>query len=257
MKKSYTLQYIDSDSNVNKKYINLIYEHFDKVQITTDLYETFDFYHHYKPDIIILSSPLIYSDYEPFLKKVRKNYSTPIIIFIKPQDVINISSALNYNFNYSIIDSEYEKNINVSISEALMKVKLIEKLLVGYNQKFSTLEKNKAIIENSKIPTLITTGHIEGIKCNKSFLDFFNIEQKDVTKKLNENSFINNNELKQILRYKNITKEQKLTVDGKEYRCGIYILKKYELYMITFDSIMEGNNLIDFDLKFELETMLQ
>lgn len=257
MKKSYTLQYIDSNTHANKNYIELISNYFDTIEITTELYETFEYYHHYKPDIIVLSSNLLYDDYEPFLKKVKKNYSTPVIIFIEPQEVINISAALNYNFNYAIIDENKEQHIAHSIKEGLLKVKLIEKLLVGYNTKFSTLEKNKAIIENSQIPTLITTGHIEGIKCNKSFLNFFKMKQKDVNRRLNEKSFIDAEELNNILRYKNITKDQVLNIAGKAYTCKIYILQKYELYLITFDSLLEKNSLIDINLKKELETMLQ
>lgn len=257
MKKSYTLQYIDSNINANQHYIDLLSDSFDTIKITTELYETFEYYHHYKPDIVILSSNLLYEDYEPFLKKVKKNYSTPVIIFIEPKDVIHITAALNYNFNYTIIDDNKVQNIAKSVNDSLLKVKLIEKLLVGYNKKFSTLEKNKAVIENSQIPTLITTGHIEGIKCNKSFLNFFTMEQKDVNRRLNEESFIDSDELHNILKYKNITKEQVLKIAGKEHLCKIYILQKYELYLITFESLLKKNSLIDVNLKKDLETMLQ
>ena len=257
MEKSYTLQLIDNNPVINKRFEAILRTFFDKIEVTSDLYESFDYYHHYKPDIIVLASNRLFNDYEPFLKKVKKNYSTPVIIFIEPKEVMDMAQALNYNFNYAILDEQYEQNIKYTLSESLLKVKLIEKLLTGYNQKFSTLEKNKAIIENSHIPTLITNGDIENLKCNKSFLNYFNLKQETVNKKLEHKSFINQKELKDILKTQDLTQEQIIKINGREYQCKIYVLQKYELYLITFASLLSGNKLIDLQLKNELETMLQ
>ena len=256
MKKSYVVQFIGTDISMLKPYEDIIHKHIERIELTTDLYETFDFYHNAKPDMIILGSNKLYSDYEPFLKKVKRNYSTPVIIFIQSKELIDIASSLNYNFSYAILDDAYEQHIDSAMKTAVLKVRLIEKMLSGYNQKFSTLEKNKAIIENSHIPTLITTGHIKNLKCNKAFLKHFNLTQLNVNTRLDDPTFIDSDALKKLLTNKYITRNHTLKVNGKLYDCKIYTLKKYELFLITFESLFSGNKLIDLNLKKELETML-
>lgn len=256
MKKSYTLQFIGSNVHMLKPYESIIDQYVDRIEVTTDLYETFDFYHHAKPDVIILSSNELYNEYEPFLKKIKRNYSTPVIIFIDSNAVMDIAPTLNYNFSYTILDEQYEEHIHAALHAAVLKVKLIEKMLVGYNQKFSTLEKNKAIIENSHIPALICTEHIKSLKCNKAFLDYFQLKQQEVNQRLDDQNFIDNDSLKKLFNSKQITRTHKLKIDGKAYECKVYALQKYELFLITFESLFSGNRLIDLNLKKELETIL-
>ena len=257
MKKNYTLQLIESDSNDNKQYKNILSKVFDNIVTTTDVYESFEHYHHYSPDLLVLGSNVRYNEYEPFLKKVRKKNSTPVVILLDPQQINNISSILNYNFIYAILDKNYEKNIQICLDKALSKVKLIDKLMVGYNQKFSTLEKNKAVIENSKIPTMVTNSDLNTVKCNKSFLQHFDTTQEKINQMLKTQKFTNFDVLKNIINSKNLIDKQSLIIRQKEYFCKIYILKKFDLYMITFDSLLTGNELIDINTKKELETMLE
>lgn len=256
MKKSFVVQFIGSDMTMLKPYEQTIHKYVERIELTTDLYETFDFYHNAKPDIIILGSNKLYSDYEPFLKKIKRNYSTPVIIFIESQELIDIAPTLNYNFSYAILDDKYEQHIQTVMKTAVLKVRLIDKMLTGYNQKFSTLEKNKAIIENSHIPTLITTGHIRNLKCNQAFLKHFKLTQQNVNVRLDDPNFIDSEALRNLLSSKYITRNHTLKVNGKLYECKIYTLKKYELFLITFESLFSGNKLIDLNLKKELETML-
>lgn len=257
MEKSHTLLLIQNNEEKKSEYKNILNNFFSTIVEASDEKKALSAYVHYRPDAIILGSEVLNDYYQQFLTKIKKNLSTPIIIMIEPHEMQSLYKVFDYNFAYCILDEDYEENLTSCLEQTVQKINLVKQLIeIDSFGKLKNLQKYENSMNRTSVPTILCTGNLDNVKSNKAFSDYFGVSQDEINHNVMTQDFLNRLELKEIIQHKDLTKEHQIVINKKELTSKIYILRQYELYLITFNSMANENQVINMDLKKELEQIL-
>lgn len=257
MKKSHTLLLIENGPTVKYEFQKRLEGFFKTIIKAKNEQEVLSFYLHYKPDAIILETATLEKGYEKFVEKIRKNSSSPTIVMVKPHEIKALSSSFDYNFTYCMVDNNFEVNLYNCLTQTIQKIDLIKELTEYQSLgNVNDLRKYEENINQTNVPTILCTGNIDNVRCNDAFSHYFGINQDEINQNVLTRDFLNRVELKEIIEKKDLCCEHEIEINSKKLKSKIYILRQYELYLITFNSISNENNIIDLNLKQELEQIV-
>lgn len=258
MKKNHTLLIIDPHENEQAKYKKLLNGYFHTIITAKNEQEAMSVYLHYLPDAVLLGSGVLNDYYKKFLSKIKKHLSTPVVIMIHPAEMDKLYKVFDYNFSYCILDNDYKINLLNCMEQTVQKIDIIKQLHdLDSIDNINSLAKYESSLNKSSVPTIICSGNIDDVRCNSAFTTQFGLNQEQINQHVLTQDFLNRLELKDIIAQKDLTKEHKMVINNKKLKAKIYILRQYELYLITFNSISNENQVINLDLKKELEYLLE
>lgn len=256
MKKSHTLLLIKSYTAIDDEYSKILNDSFSTIIESQNCNDALTFYLHYHPDVILFEAGCI-GEYTPFIEKIKKSASTPIIVSLNVHEIQDTAKFLNYNFTYCMVDNNFHINLYRCIKQTIQKIELIKDLTqfqtLGNSNDAKEYEYN---INKLTIPSIVCTSHIDEVQCNKAFMNAFDITQDEINRSVLAQEFLNRVELKEIIEKKDLREEHEMVIHSKKLKSKIYILKQYELYLVTFNSISNKNQIINIDLKKELIQIL-
>jgi ribosomal protein S4 len=251
MRKNYTAQLIESDETIKERYKDLLSTHFGTIVDTGKHNEALMLYNHYHPDVLVFGPEFLDGRYDEFLARSKNNVYLPVIIMVLPCDMKKVTQEMMDKYILCIDNEQVKQSLEDAVVQAKEKISQVDSFLSS-----AQMQKYVDIIHHLHTPSFICSGSVDMVRCNSAFEKAFDVTQEQINENVKLQDFIDRLELKETIRTKNLIHEQALHINGQELNCKIYILKQYEAYLVTFNTLSNENVVINMNLKRELQAIL-